>query len=100
MFGLSKSELKKAAFIPIVIVVLIFTADMVGQALGLPSAPETIELIKKLFINYGYILVFVASFIEALLLIVLYIPGSIALILASTLAGQGVMNIWLVILLI
>ncbi len=97
--GLTSEELKKAAFIPLFLLLAVVMGDIVWRALGLPGVDETILLIKNLFVDHGYPIVLLAAFIEAFLLIGLYLPGSVALILASTLAGQGVLNIWIVILL-
>ena len=93
-------ELKKAALFPLTLLIMGLVGDIVWKAVGLPDVKETIEIIKTLFITHGYPLVFVAAFVESLLLIGLYVPGSVALILAATLAGQGLLNIWIVILLI
>lgn len=98
--GLTLDELKKAALVPLSFLTLILIGDIIWQAVGLPNTQETIEIIKRLFTDYGYPLVFLSAFIEALLLVGLYVPGSVALVLAATLAGQGVLNIWMVILLI
>ncbi len=97
--GLTSEEIKKAAFIPLFLLLAVIMGDIVWRAVGLPGVDETILLIKNLFVDHGYPIVLLAAFIEAFLLIGLYLPGSVALILASTLSGQGVLNIWLVILL-
>jgi len=98
--GLTPNELKKATIFPLALIVIFFIGDVVWRAFGLPDVQGTIEIIKGLFATYGYPLVFLSALIEALLLVGLYVPGSVALVLSATLAGQGVLNIWLVILLI
>ena len=98
--GITTEELKKAALVPLGFLVLIIIGDIIWQALGFPGPEETLVLIKQLFTTHGYPLVFISAFVESLLLVGLYIPGSVALVLASVLSGQGVMNIWLVIAII
>lgn len=96
--GITPDELKKAAIFPLGLLIMVILGDILWNAVGFPDVKEVIEIIKQLFINYGYPLVFFSAFIESALLVGLYVPGSVALILAATLAGQGVLNIWLVIL--
>jgi membrane-associated protein len=97
-FGITVDELKRAALLPIFLLIMVVVGDIIWSAFGLPDAERTIAIIKDLFMDYGYPLIFVAAFIEAFLLIGLYVPGSVALILAATMAGQGALNIWMVIL--
>jgi membrane-associated protein len=95
--GITSEELKRAALLPLGLLVLVIVGDLIWSALGFPDTEGTILIIKNLFMDYGYPLVFAAAAIEALLLVGLYVPGSVALILAATMAGQGVLNIWVVI---
>lgn len=96
--GITPEEFKRAAIFPLVLLVMVVIGDIIWRSIGLPDVKGTLELIKNLFMDYGYSLVFVSAFVEAFLLIGLYLPGSVALILSATLAGQGVLNIWIVIL--
>src|SRR3989344_599422 len=98
--GITSDEFKKALIFPILLLIMVFIGDIIWRSIGLPGAEETVKIIKGLFADYGYPLVFAAALVEALLLVGLYVPGSIALILSATLAGQGVLNIWLVILIV
>jgi membrane protein DedA with SNARE-associated domain len=98
--GITPEELKRAALLPLGLLALVIMGDLVWSAFGLPDTAATIAIIKNLFMLHGYPLVFAAAAIEALLLIGLYVPGSVALVLAATMAGQGVLNIWAVIALI
>ncbi|OGG43203.1 hypothetical protein A2841_03485 [Candidatus Kaiserbacteria bacterium RIFCSPHIGHO2_01_FULL_48_10] len=54
----------------------------------LPPKDELIEIVKEYLARYGYPLVFVGSFLEALLLIGWYFPGSLIIFLSVILASS------------
>lgn len=58
-----------------------------------------LDLIRPLFANWGYLLVFLFAFLERSFLVGLVVPGSAIVLLGGIYAGQGDLNIALVILL-
>lgn len=81
-----------AALIPIMLLsaILFLRPDFTTEQL--------VQTITTFYEKYGYITIFLAAFIEALLLISLYLPASVAVLLGSILAAKGVLSLPLVIL--
>jgi membrane protein DedA with SNARE-associated domain len=62
-----------------------------------PSAEKVIAYITDLYQQYGYAIVFVSGILEALFLIGLYFPGSVAILLGAVVARSGVVSLPLII---
>src|SRR4051812_4891264 len=64
----------------------------------IPSAEKIITYITNLYQHYGYGIVFVSGILEAMFLIGLYFPGSVAILLGAVVARSGVVSLPLIIL--
>lgn len=56
----------------------------------------TLRQLERLFVDYGYYVVFIGVLLENSMFLGLLVPGAIILILAGLAAENGAMNIWLV----
>ena len=64
-----------------------------------PKSEDLIKLLNNLYLHYGYLIVFVGAFLESILLINLYLPGSTAVLLGAILAAQKVLFLpWIILL--
>jgi len=66
------------------------------EPLGLPSNKEVITWLTDLFRRYGVIIVFLASFIESIFMLSMYLPGSIVMVLSIAVLGDTVTNLFLI----
>lgn len=96
----------RALLLPLAIVVLVGVLYGIWKLLDLPSEQRVIEIARGYFQHYGPAIVILSSFIEGLLIIGLYFPGSIVFFLGLILAGSdplkvaevacfGIIGIWL-----
>lgn len=65
----------------------------------IPDPSTLIENIKNLYGSYGYLIIFFGSFLEALFIIGLYLPGATVVLLGAALSKTGVIEFPLVYLL-
>ena len=66
------------------------------EPLGLPSNKEVITWLTDLFYSYGVIIVLLASFIESIFMLSMYLPGSIVMVLSIAVLGDTVTNLFLI----
>lgn len=66
------------------------------QALELPNADELVRLSKIYLARYGYLIVFVAAFIETIPPFNFYFPGSAVVVLSVAFCRSGTLNVFLV----
>lgn len=64
----------------------------------LPPPESILEILKNLYLSYGYLLVFIAGVLEGIFLVGLYVPGSQTILLGGVMARTGVVQLPLVIL--
>lgn len=69
----------------------------VSKLLDLPSEDELILITKNFYLNYGYLVVFIAAIIEGALFINWYLPGSVVIVLGVVFAKDASLNVILVI---
>jgi membrane-associated protein len=67
---------------------------------GLPSSEEIISLTRGYYETYGYWVVFIGAFVEGLLLINWYFPGSVVVALGVILARSSELNIFVMLFLV
>lgn len=77
----------------------IYVVLVVYIRISLPDAKKLIEIIKNLYLSYGYGIVLLSGILEAMFLIGLYVPGSAAILLGAAVAATGVVKLPLIILL-
>lgn len=65
----------------------------------LPPAAELIAIITGFYATYGYLIVFLSGFIEAIFLLGFYFPGSAAILLGAVTAKSGAVSLPMIILL-
>lgn len=89
---------RKALFYGALGVAIIFG---LGFLIPLPykTFDEFVELLRELYTNYGYWVVFLGSLVEGLLVISWYFPGSAMVLLAAAFSAEGILSFPLVILL-
>ena len=67
------------------------------EIFNLPSENELIEITRRYFDLYGYLIVFVSAIIEGMLLAGLYYPGSLVIFLGVIFAGKNIPEVtWVV----
>lgn len=84
---------------PITILVLLILLLLVYKVFNLPTSEELIVIITRYFEIYGYPVLLISAFIEAIPVINIYYPGSSIILLAAALSRQGALNIYMVIFL-
>lgn len=76
----------KVAQFPLIVGVIVVTVYAGWVLLRLPPQDETVAILKGYITQWGYPIVFAGSFLEALLLLGWYFPGSILIFLSVALA--------------
>ncbi len=76
----------RAAKLPVLGLGVLFVLYLVWLLLDLPPQEQMIEIIKGYLATYGYATVLLGSFLEALLLIGWYFPGSLVIFLSVILS--------------
>lgn len=65
----------------------------------IPDSETLLKLMKELYGNYGYTIIFVGALLESLFVVSLYVPGSTAILLGAALSRTGVVQFPVVLLL-
>jgi membrane protein DedA with SNARE-associated domain len=81
---------------PIVVLGILVNLYIAWNVFDLPSKEALISVARDYFATYGYYFAFVSAFIEGLLFINWYFPGSFIVFLSVIIAGEGELNIFLV----
>lgn len=82
-------QIWRIAKYPLILLGLLLLFESLYRLFSLPSDQELLALSEKYYSEYGYRVVFIAAFLEGLLLINWYVPGSVVAILGVTLAKQS-----------
>jgi membrane protein DedA with SNARE-associated domain len=93
---LSLKEAMRVAVLPLLVLLSLIVFVIVYQALGLPNSDELVKLSEKYLTRYGYLIVFVAAFVETIPPINFYFPGSAVVVLSVAFCRSGTMNVLLV----
>lgn len=83
---------------PLILLVVLISFLAVYRIFNLPSNEELIKIVKIYFERYGYPVLFISAFIEAIPVINIYYPGSSIILLAAAFSRQGTLNIFSVVL--
>lgn len=94
----NQTDFKKYGLIIGTFVPIIFLLSLLFL-LPHPTAEELVNSITIFYEKYGYITIFLAAFIESILLINIYVPASVAVVLGAILAAKGILSLPIVILL-
>lgn len=57
------------------------------------SFNEFIKFLSDIYVNHGPLILFLSGFIESIILVGLYFPGSTIILLGATLAGAGIISL-------
>ncbi len=89
----TKSFLRIAG-VPLVVLGILVNLWIAWNVFDLPSREALISVARDYFAIYGYYFAFASAFIEGLLLVNLYFPGSFIVFLSVIIAGEGELNIF------
>ena len=81
---------------PLVVLGILVNLYIAWNVFNLPSREILISVAREYFALYGYYFAFASAFIEGLLLINWYFPGSFIVFLSVIIAGEGDLNIFAV----
>lgn len=84
----------RAAAPALVVLGILVNLWIAWNIFDLPSREVLISIARDYFALYGYYFAFVSAFIEGLLLINWYFPGSFIVFLSVIIAGEGKLNIF------
>ncbi|EKD90822.1 MAG: hypothetical protein ACD_30C00087G0011 [uncultured bacterium] len=88
---------KSDLFFPLVLVIAYIGFLFIVRGI-IPSGAEIINSFASLYHKYGYEIIFVAAFLESLVLVNLFVPGQVAMALGAVFARTGQTELPLVIL--
>lgn len=88
----SKQELLRVALVPMFLLVLFIVFILFYKSLGLPKKDEIIATAQQLFDTHGYWVVFIAAFLEGMLLLGWYLPGSVVIVFGVIASRNGPLN--------
>lgn len=88
---------KSDLFFPLILVIAYIGFLFIVRGI-IPSGEEIINSFASLYHKYGYEIIFVAAFLESLVLVNLFVPGQIAMALGAVFARTGQTELPLVIL--
>lgn len=96
----SAQELVRLLAILVLVLVAFLVLRGAHTALGLPDAKELIALTTDFLNEHGYLVVFIASLLEGLLLLGWYLPGSVVMVLAVIASKDGPLHTPVVVIII
>lgn len=89
-----KVHLKEAA-VPLFMVVNLLAIVFFGPWLGLPEINVIISILRQWFSQYGLAIILLTGFIEALFMVGIYLPGSVAIFLGILVYAHSPAMLWL-----
>lgn len=90
-------EFFRYAIVPISLLIIMLLVIPVSKILNLPSEEELILKTRNFYLEYGYLVVFIAAIIEGALFINWYLPGSVVIVLGVVFAKEASLNVVLVV---
>lgn len=78
----------KLLSVPIILLLSFLSLALIWEIFGLPSTQVLGETAAKLFETYGLLIIFVAAFLEGLILIGNYFPGAFIIVLGVVLSAS------------
>jgi membrane protein DedA with SNARE-associated domain len=90
-------KILKAILLPLILLVSLLIFFALYKFLHLPSSEELIVIVRHAFEKYGYPVLFLSAFIEAVPPINIYYPGSSVILLAAAFSRQGSLNFFAVV---
>ena len=83
---------------PTTLLIFLFLGLLIaGRILHVPVGSWLLSVSSRYYQDYGYLAVFLGAFVEGLLVVSLYLPGSTIVILGAVASRSGILNIWAVI---
>lgn len=86
-----------SAIAPLCYTFLFIVLMIIWRVFNLPSPEETFEIMINWFHKYGYTIVLFAAFLEGLVLINLYLPGSAVVLVAVVAARENLTEVCMLI---
>ena len=74
--------------------VLLLVYLITSRLIQFPSNDGMIQRAREFYADYGYRAAFVAAFVEALIVIGWYAPGSVVVVLGAAFSAEGVLSVW------
>lgn len=74
--------------LPTVLIIIYLVFIVIARGV-VPTSDELIQLFSGLYQRYGYEIIFIASFLEALILVNLFTPGQVAMAMGAVFARSG-----------
>lgn len=90
-------DLSTELFVPVILIVLyiIFLISLRGS---IPSSEELISHLASLYERFGYEVIFIGAALEALVVVNLFVPGSVAVAFGAVFARSGQVDLTLAVL--
>jgi len=86
-------EFLKYAMLPIIILLILVLLGITFKLLGLPSFAEIKLYAEEIFVDHGYMLVFVGALAEGVLMLNWYLPGSVVIVMGTVFAAEAGYNV-------
>lgn len=96
MSKLTLKDFFRVARFPMIVLALLLGFIAAYQLLGLPNSDELVKISESYLARYGYLIVFIAAFIETIPPVNFYLPGSAVVVLSVAFARQGTLNVFVV----
>lgn len=87
-----RSQIARAVAIPVIALTLLLVFIVIYRLMGGPSPEILVKLAEQYYREHGYWIVFVGAIAESILLINLYLPGSLVIALGMVFSRQGTIN--------
>lgn len=91
---MDKKSFLRVAGVPLVVLGILVSLYIAWNIFNLPSKEGLILVAREYFATYGYYFAFASAFVEGLLLVNWYFPGSFIVFLSVIIAGEGGLNIF------
>jgi len=74
---------------------LILILALLSPLLGIKPNSSFLDFARELYTTHGYLVAFFGAYLEAILLVSLWLPAPFVVALGSAFSAQGVLNVWL-----
>lgn len=84
--------MKLYKYISIFVILITYAVIFFLLTIYVPDIDHFLEILKQIYGQHGYILIFLGGFLEAILLVGFYVPGSTAVLLGAAVSRTGVLE--------
>jgi membrane protein DedA with SNARE-associated domain len=96
MTRLTAKEIFRLSAVPFLLLLSLVVFIALYKFFNLPSSNELIKISEMYFMRYGYLIVFIAAFIETIPPINFYLPGSAVVVLSVAFTRDSTLNVFCV----